>query len=87
MDQVSEVALVGSGSTLCSRQATCFSRRSLALRPTSQLKETKTARSGSDCPTLLHYLARLMGRIDPLLITFIDDLPHLEAAARGTRDF
>ncbi|KAF8312680.1 actin-binding FH2, partial [Clavulina sp. PMI_390] len=47
-----------------------------------KLKETKTARAGSDCPTLLHYLARLMGRADPSLITFIDDLPHLEAAAR-----
>lgn len=49
-----------------------------------QLKETRTARSDSDCPTLLHYLARLMGRADPSLITFIDDLPHLEAAARGS---
>jgi diaphanous 1 len=48
-----------------------------------KMKETKTARGGSDCPTLLHYLARVLLRTDPSLVTFIEDLPHLEAAARG----
>ncbi|KAF9506490.1 hypothetical protein BS47DRAFT_1399443 [Hydnum rufescens UP504] len=47
-----------------------------------KLKETKTARAGSDCPTLLHYVARLLNRADPSLIAFAEDLPHLEAAAR-----
>jgi diaphanous 1 len=48
-----------------------------------QLKETKTARGGTGCPTLLHYLARVLLRTDPLLISFTDDIPHLDAAARG----
>lgn len=47
------------------------------------MKETKTARGGSDCPTLLHYLARVLLRSDPSLINFMDDMPHLEAAARS----
>ncbi|KAJ3551751.1 hypothetical protein NM688_g4527 [Phlebia brevispora] len=47
-----------------------------------QLKETKTAKGGNDCPTLLHYLARVLLRSDPSLVMFIEDLPHLEAAAR-----
>lgn len=47
------------------------------------MKETKTARGGPDCPTLLHYLARVLMRTDPSLVTFIEDLPNLEAAARG----
>ena len=49
----------------------------------SQMKETKTVKGGPDCPTLLHYLARVLFRTDPSLVTFIQDLPHLEAAARG----
>lgn len=48
-----------------------------------QLKETKTARGETDCPTLLHYLARVILRTDPSLATFIDEMPNLEAAARG----
>jgi diaphanous 1 len=47
------------------------------------MKETKTVKGGPECPTLLHYLARVLLRTDPLLVTFIEDLPHLEAAARG----
>jgi diaphanous 1 len=47
------------------------------------MKETKTARGGTDCPTLLHYLARVLLRTDPSLTTFIEDLPNLEPAARG----
>ena len=49
-----------------------------------QLKETKTARGGPDCPTLLHYLARVLLRSNPSSVTFIEELPHLEAAARST---
>ena len=47
------------------------------------MKETKTAKGGPECPTLLHYLARVLLRTDPSLVTFIEDMPHLEAAARG----
>jgi diaphanous 1 len=47
------------------------------------LKETKTTKSGSDCPTLLHYLARVLLRTNPNLVNFMEDLPHVEAAARG----
>lgn len=47
-----------------------------------KLKETKTARGGSACPTLLHYFARLLLRSEPSLATFIDEMPSLEAAAR-----
>jgi diaphanous 1 len=47
------------------------------------MKETKTAKGGQECPTLLHYLARILLRADPSLVTFVNDLPHLEAAARG----
>jgi hypothetical protein len=47
------------------------------------MKETKTAKGGSECPTLLHYIARVLLRTDPSLVAFIGDVPHLEAAARG----
>ena len=47
------------------------------------MKETKTARGGPECPTLLHYLAKVLMRKDPSLTTFIEELPSLEAAARG----
>jgi diaphanous 1 len=46
------------------------------------MKETKTASGGPDCPTLLHYLSRVLMRTDGSLIRFIDDLPNLEPAAR-----
>lgn len=48
-----------------------------------KMKETKTAKSDADCPTLLHYLARVLIRRDDRIIFFVDDLPHVEAAARG----
>jgi hypothetical protein len=47
------------------------------------MKETKTARAEPGCPTLLHYLARVLMRADPSLCTFIEEIPHLEPAARG----
>ena len=58
-----------------------------SLHPVSltimQLKETKTASGGTECPTLLHYLARVLLRTDPSLVMFIEEMPHLEPAARG----
>lgn len=48
-----------------------------------QLKDTRTTNGSSSCPTLLHYIAKVLLAADPLLITFIEDMPHLEAAARG----
>ncbi|TFY71361.1 hypothetical protein EVG20_g1662 [Dentipellis fragilis] len=47
-----------------------------------KMRETKTVKGGPDCPTLLHYLARALLRTDPSLVTFVEDMPHLEAAAR-----
>ncbi|KAK0190551.1 hypothetical protein F5146DRAFT_558282 [Armillaria mellea] len=46
------------------------------------MRETKTAKAGTDCPTLLHYLARVLLRSNPSLVTFIEDLPNVEAASR-----
>ena len=48
-----------------------------------KLKETKTAKATPDCPTLLHYIAKVLLRSDPSMVTFIEDMPHVEAAARG----
>jgi len=56
--------------------------RGFQLEALLKMKETKTARGGPDCPTLLHYLAKVLLRSDPSLITFVEDIPHLEAAAR-----
>ncbi len=36
-----------------------------------------------ECPTLLHYLAKVLLKSDPSLVTFIQEMPHIEAAARG----
>ncbi|KAF8138924.1 hypothetical protein EV363DRAFT_1315171 [Boletus edulis] len=47
-----------------------------------QMKETKTARATPDCPTLLHYIARVLLRTEPKLTRFIEELPDLEPAAR-----
>ncbi|KAJ3826405.1 hypothetical protein F5880DRAFT_95012 [Lentinula raphanica] len=48
------------------------------------MKETKTVRGGAECPTLLHYLAKVLLRTDSSLLRFIEDMPHLEAAARAS---
>ncbi|TCD69991.1 hypothetical protein EIP91_005241 [Steccherinum ochraceum] len=56
--------------------------RGFQLDALLKLKETKTAKGGADCPTLLHYVAKVLLRSDPVLVTFIEDTPHLEAAAR-----
>ncbi|GLB34079.1 putative diaphanous FH3 domain contatinign protein [Lyophyllum shimeji] len=56
--------------------------RGFQLDALLKLKETKTAKGGAECPTLLHYLARVLMRTDPSLVTFIEDLPNLEPAAR-----
>lgn len=55
----------------------------LSVLMVAQLIETRTTKGGSDCPTLLHYLARVLMRKDPTLVNFIDELPNLEPAARG----
>ena len=47
------------------------------------MKDTKTVKSGADCPTLLHYIARVFVRTDPTLTLFMEELPSVEAAARG----
>lgn len=59
----------------------CIACVSLLTPP--QLKETRTVKATPDCPTLLHYLAKVLLRSEPSTITFIEDMPHVEAAARG----
>lgn len=56
--------------------------RGFQLDALMKLKETKTANADPSCPTLLHYLARVLLRSDPSLVLFIEDLPHAESAAR-----
>jgi len=56
--------------------------RGFQLDALLKLKETKTALSDPACPTLLHYLARTLSRTQPSLLVFIEDLPHVESAAR-----
>lgn len=58
--------------------------RGFQLEALLKLKETKTAKATPDCPTLLHYIAKVLLRSDPSMVTFIEDMPHVEAAARGT---
>ncbi|KAG1768073.1 hypothetical protein EV702DRAFT_1144899 [Suillus placidus] len=48
----------------------------------SQMKETRTAKGSSECPTLLHYVARVLIRTDPSLTLFLDEMPSVESAAR-----
>ena len=48
-----------------------------------KMKETRTVKGSPECPTLLHYVARTLLGSNPNFINFADDLPHLEAAARG----
>jgi len=47
-----------------------------------KMKETRTAKGGTDCPTLLHYVARVLIRTDPSLTLFIDEMSSVESAAR-----
>lgn len=47
-----------------------------------KMKEMKTAKGSSECPTLLHYIARVLNRTDPSLALFIDEMPSVESAAR-----
>lgn len=56
--------------------------RGFQLEALIKLKETKTAKGGPECPTLLHYLARVLLRTDPELVNFIDEMRSVEAAAR-----
>jgi hypothetical protein len=51
------------------------------------MKETRTAKGGSECPTLLHYVARVLVRTDPSLTLFIDEMPSVESAARSEWQF
>ncbi|THH10298.1 hypothetical protein EW146_g8409 [Bondarzewia mesenterica] len=56
--------------------------RGFKLEALLKMRETKTIKGGAECPTLLHYLTRVLLRTDPLLVNYIEDMPHLEAAAR-----
>ena len=56
----------------------------LALTLTRQMKETRTAK-GSSCPTLLHYLAKILLQADARLILLGEDMLSLEGASRRKR--
>ncbi|KAI6100735.1 hypothetical protein EDD16DRAFT_442119 [Pisolithus croceorrhizus] len=56
--------------------------RGFRLETLLKMKETKTTKRGPDCPTLLHYMARVLIRTDPKLTLFIEELPSVQAAAR-----
>ncbi|KAL5527808.1 hypothetical protein ACEPAG_6609 [Sanghuangporus baumii] len=56
--------------------------RGFQLEALLKMKETKTVKASPECPTLLHYVARMLLKSDAELVNFLDDLPHLEAAAR-----
>jgi len=56
--------------------------RGFQLEALLKMKETRTAKGGSDCPTLLHYLAQILMKSNPDVVAFVNDLPHVEAAAR-----
>ncbi|KAG0026570.1 hypothetical protein BGZ82_009398 [Podila clonocystis] len=48
-----------------------------------KIRDTKGADSAKPgCSTLLHYLAKSIHAKDPSLLRFLDEVPHLEAAAR-----
>lgn len=48
-----------------------------------KIRDTKGADSAKPgCSTLLHYLAKSIQAKDPSLLRFLDEVPHLEAAAR-----
>ncbi|WWC57807.1 uncharacterized protein I303_100342 [Kwoniella dejecticola CBS 10117] len=51
------------------------------LEALPKLKETRTAK-GSGCPTMLHYLAKVLLRRDQGLIAWSEDVPALQPAAR-----
>jgi len=48
-----------------------------------QMKETKTAKGSPECPTLLHYVARVLIRTNPSLTLFIEEMRSVESAARS----
>ena len=80
----SEVTPTGSNSTLSSRLFPHFSYippSSPLLQP-PQLKDTRSSSPSASTPTLLHYLARVLLRSDPSLLSFLEDVPHVEAASR-----
>ncbi|WWC85530.1 uncharacterized protein L201_000394 [Kwoniella dendrophila CBS 6074] len=51
------------------------------LEALAKMKETRTAK-GSGCPTMLHYLAKVLSRKDRNLVIWGEDVPALEPAAR-----
>ncbi|EEB96005.1 hypothetical protein MPER_04934 [Moniliophthora perniciosa FA553] len=56
--------------------------RGFQLEALLKLKETKTVKGGTECPNLLHYVAKVLMRSSPEILTFSEELPHLEAASR-----
>ncbi|BGP44533.1 hypothetical protein JCM10450v2_000347 [Rhodotorula kratochvilovae] len=47
-----------------------------------KLQEVRAANPSAETPTLLHYLVRVVRRQDPSLLSFLEEVPHVEAASR-----
>lgn len=47
-----------------------------------KLKDTKPAQASPGTPTLLHFLVRMLNKADKSLVGYLDECPHVEAAAR-----
>lgn len=47
-----------------------------------KLKDTKPAQSSPGTPSLLHFLVKVLNKADKSLVGFLDECPHVEAAAR-----
>lgn len=56
--------------------------RGFQLDALLKMRETTTSKASPDCPTLLHFVAKVLLKSDAELVNFLDELPHLEAAAR-----
>ncbi|KAE8252202.1 hypothetical protein A4X03_0g6231, partial [Tilletia caries] len=56
--------------------------RGFAMTDLLKLRDTKPTIISAVTPTLLHYLVRLLNRMDHALVGFLDECPNVELAAR-----
>ncbi|KAK0527084.1 hypothetical protein OC834_004561 [Tilletia horrida] len=56
--------------------------RGFQLTDLLKLRDTKPTIISAGTPTLLHYLVRLLNRMDHSLVGFLDECPNVEVAAR-----
>lgn len=60
--------------------------RGFQLEALLKLRDTKAVDANAG-PTLLHYVVRQLNKVDPALVDFLADLPHIEGASRGLFDY